>query len=216
MRVAIYARVSKDDGSQNAANQLSQLRQWCAGNGHSVALEYVDHESGGRGAEHRPALSAMLHAAQNGKPGNAPFELVLFWAIDRLSREGMVATIAYLQTLAGAGVAFHSYSEPALCSDNELVRDIVLAVMSSLAKAERLRISARTMAGLERVRREGSRSGRAIGRPALAGDLAARIAELRAANPHMAAYAISRRVGVDPKTVRKYLAAHKPEGACLH
>ena len=57
------------------------------------------------------------------------------WALARLTREGMVATVGYLQRLASAGVAFHSYSEPALCSDNEMVRDIVLAVMSALRKA---------------------------------------------------------------------------------
>jgi DNA invertase Pin-like site-specific DNA recombinase len=33
------------------------------------------------------------------------------------------------------GVAFHSYTESHLATDNELVRNILLAVMSSLAKA---------------------------------------------------------------------------------
>jgi putative DNA-invertase from lambdoid prophage Rac len=57
-------------------------------------------------------------------------------------------------------VAFHSYGQPALCSANEKVRDIVLAVMASLARAERARISERTRAGLQRVRAKGTRLGR--------------------------------------------------------
>jgi DNA invertase Pin-like site-specific DNA recombinase len=68
------------------------------------------------------------------------FDLLLVWAVDRLSREGMAPTIGHLQRLAAAGVAFHSYTEPLLSTDNEIVRDIVLAVMASLAKMERQKI----------------------------------------------------------------------------
>ena len=39
----------------------------------------------------------------------------------------------HLQRLASNGVGFHSYTEPMLSTDNEMVRDIVLAVMASLA-----------------------------------------------------------------------------------
>jgi len=38
------------------------------------------------------------------------FDCVLFWALDRFSREGMVPTVMYLQRLAGCGVSFHSYT----------------------------------------------------------------------------------------------------------
>src|SRR5262249_36853861 len=68
------------------------------------------------------------------------FDLVLFWALDRFSREGMVQTILHLQRLSSYGVAFHSYQEPHLQSDNEIVRNILLAVLSSLAKIEAQKI----------------------------------------------------------------------------
>jgi DNA invertase Pin-like site-specific DNA recombinase len=154
-RVAIYARVSTEDRGQDPENQLAQLRAWCGAAGHEIVTEYVDHASGGGGADKRPRFAAMLEAAHRRQ-----FDTVLCWALDRLSREGMVATVGYLQRLASAGVVFHSYSEPALCSENEMVRDIVLAVMSSLAKVERARISERTKAGLARVRAKGQRLGR--------------------------------------------------------
>jgi DNA invertase Pin-like site-specific DNA recombinase len=48
-----------------------------------------------------------------------------------------------------------------LSTDNEMVRDIVLAVMASLAKMERQKIGERTKAGLERARAKGKRLGRA-------------------------------------------------------
>jgi DNA invertase Pin-like site-specific DNA recombinase len=69
------------------------------------------------------------------------FDLVLRWSLDRLSREGMTATVGYLQQLASYGVAFHCYTEPLLSTDDELVRDILLAVMPLLAKQERIRQS---------------------------------------------------------------------------
>ena len=91
------------------------------------------------------------------------FELVLCCALDRLSREGMVPTVLHLQRLASYGVGFHSYTEPMLSTDNEMVRDIVLAVMALLAKIERQKISERTRAGMERcgsmARRAARRSG---------------------------------------------------------
>jgi DNA invertase Pin-like site-specific DNA recombinase len=154
--VAIYARVSTDDRGQDPETQLAQLRAWCAAAGHPIVAEYVDHASGGKGADKRPQFAAMLDAAHRRQ-----FDLLLVWALDRLSREGMVPTIGHLQRLAAAGVAFHSYTEPLLSTDSEMVRDIVLAVMASLAKMERQKISERTKAGLERARAKGKRLGRA-------------------------------------------------------
>jgi DNA invertase Pin-like site-specific DNA recombinase len=200
-RVAIYARVSKDEG-QDAENQLAQLRAWCVAAGHEIVGEYVDQASGAKGADKRPQFGAMLADAHQRR-----FDLILVWALDRLSREGMVPTIGYLQRLASYGVAFHSYTEPMLSTDNEMVRDIVLAVMSSLAKVERARISERTKAGLARVRAKGSKSGKPIGRPALAGSVQVRIATLARDNPGMTAYAIARQIGCDVKTVAKYARA---------
>ncbi len=156
MRVAIYARVSTDDRGQDPETQLAQLRAWCAALDHQIVAEYVDHASGGKGADKRSQFAAMLDAAHRRQ-----FDLLLVWALDRLSREGMIPTIGHLQRLAAAGVAFHSYTEPLLSTDNEVVRDIVLAVMASLAKMERQKISERTKAGLERARAKGKRLGRA-------------------------------------------------------
>ena len=60
------------------------------------------------------------------------FDCVLFWALDRFSREGMVPTIRHLERLNSYGVTFHS--EPHLCADNEMVRGILLTVLATKAK----------------------------------------------------------------------------------
>jgi DNA invertase Pin-like site-specific DNA recombinase len=147
MRVAIYARVSTDDRGQDPENQLRELRDWVTNSGHENSQEYVDYDSGRKGAEKRKQFAALFEDAAKRK-----FDCVLFWALDRFSREGMAQTIIHLQRLSSYGVAFHSYIEPHLATDNELVRNILLALLSSLAKVEAQKISERTRAGMSRER----------------------------------------------------------------
>lgn len=197
MRVAIYARVSKGE-RQIVDNQLLILRQWCADEGHVVVREYIDHVTGSRGVEHRPEFAEMLASAPSGE-----FDLVLFWSLDRFSREGLTPTVIYLKTLADAGVLFRSHIEPLLSTDNEMIRDIMLACLSSFAKLERSRIRDRILAGLARARVQGTRSGAPIGRPTLDPALRARITELAAIRRN--ATWIAGELGIDPKTARRYL-----------
>ena len=195
MRVAIYARVSTDDRGQDPENQLRQLREWCERSGHALIREYVDHASGRKGADGRKQFAAMIADAHRRQ-----FDMVAVWALDRFSREGMVATIGHLQRLASYGVSFHSYSEPALSSDNEMTRDIVLAVLAALAKQEARRISERTKAGMERAKAAGVR----IGRPAL--DQATQAAIHEALAGGASRYTVAKVLRLDPHTVAKYAA----------
>jgi DNA invertase Pin-like site-specific DNA recombinase len=83
MRVAIYARVSTDDKGQDPENQLRELRDWVINSGHIISREYVDYDSGRKGTEKRKQFAALFHDAAKRK-----FDCVLFWALDRFSREG--------------------------------------------------------------------------------------------------------------------------------
>jgi hypothetical protein len=78
MRVAIYARVSTDDKGQVPENQLRELRAWCINSGHMISHEYVEHESGRKGADRRKQFAALFDDAAKRK-----FDCVLFWALDR-------------------------------------------------------------------------------------------------------------------------------------
>ncbi len=114
----------------------------------------------------------------------------------------MAQTIGHLQRLTSYGVTFHSYSEPHLATDNELVRNILLALLSSLAKVETQKISDRTKAGMARAKAKGIK----IGRPRLAVELRQNIIQ-RAAKGETP-YAIAKSLGIDRHTVAKYT----PEG----
>jgi DNA invertase Pin-like site-specific DNA recombinase len=193
MRVAIYARVSTLDKGQDPENQLRELRAWCVNSGHTIAGEYVDAESGRKGADKRKRFGALFDDAAKKK-----FDCVLFWALDRFSREGMAQTIVHLQRLTSYRVTFHSYTESHLATDNELVRNILLALLSSLAKIEAQKISERTKAGMARAKAKGIK----IGRPRLGIELRQKIAQ-RAAKGQTP-YAIAKALGVDRHTVAKY------------
>ena len=191
-QVAIYARVSTRD-KQDVQNQLRELRQWTKKMGYKIYHEYVDNESGAKGRSERKQFALMFEEASQRK-----FDLLLFWALDRFTREGLQKTIYYLQQLESCGVKFHSYTEPYLNTDQELVRDILLSVLASLAKQERRRISERTKAGLETAKKKGRR----LGPPAKA-YLADDITRL-ATKGKLSKKAIAKKLKISRNTVTKY------------
>src|SRR5215469_8021619 len=101
VRVAIYARVSTEDKAQDPENQLRDLRAWCANSGHDLVGEYVDRVSGRKGMGERKRFASLFEHTSRRK-----FDCVLFWALDRFSREGMVPTIHHLERLNSYGVTF--------------------------------------------------------------------------------------------------------------
>ena len=94
-----------------------------------------------------------------------------------------------------------------LSRKNELVRNILLATLSSLAKLEREKISQRTKAGLERARAKG----KVLGRPRFSdGDRD----KLRAAlNSGESWHAVSIATSIPYSTVKKHARAlgYKPK-----
>ncbi len=153
MKIAIYARVSTDDKGQDPLNQLTQLRAFAASQGWTVVKEYVDHVSAKTGD--RPAFKEMWADAEQHR-----WECLTFWALDRFSREGPLPTLQYLQRLTDLGVRFKSYSESYIDSLG-VFGPAIIALLAALAQQERIRLSERTKAGLERARAQG----KIIGRP---------------------------------------------------
>ena len=204
MRAALYLRVSTRDKGQDTDNQRRQLEAFCERKGYEIAEVYEDQESGRLGRGERRGFDQLFRDARLGK-----FDLVVFWSLDRFSREGLRHVLSYLQQLDAAGVGFHSLTEEFLSTENELVRDVLLTILAHLAKLESERISQRTKAGLERARAKGKR----LGRPSKI-DLALRhVRELRAqlnldgttATHRTLARMVSRRIGkpVSESTVRR-------------
>jgi DNA invertase Pin-like site-specific DNA recombinase len=151
--------VSKDGGKQSTENQMHELREFCQRSGWMIEHEYVDRASA-KSAD-RPQFQRMFEDASKRR-----FDLVLFWSLDRFSREGVLETLHHLQRLSGWGVNWRSYQESYFDSCGPF-KDVVVSLMATLAKQERLRISERTKAGLQRARR----AGKTLGRPRVEVDL---------------------------------------------
>jgi DNA invertase Pin-like site-specific DNA recombinase len=152
IRVVIYCRVSTKDKGQDVENQLRQLREFCSKQGWMIAREYVDHLSAKD--SDRQQFQEMFAGASRRE-----FDVVLFWALDRFSREGVFQTLQQLQRLTSYGVGYRSFTEQYLDSCG-LFKDAVISILATIAKQERIRLSERTIAGLERARAKGRVGGR--------------------------------------------------------
>lgn len=194
MKASIYARVSTKDGRQDTENQLRQLRQFAATQNWTIVHEYVDRASGKRGD--REQFQRMFGAASKRE-----FDVLLFWSLDRLSREGTVETLNHLQRLTGYGVNYRSFTEQYLDSTG-IFKEAVIGILAAVAKQERVRLSERTIAGLQRAKAQG----RVGGRPKAEDDhkLVRRVEALRAEGKSIRQIAAT--VGASPTTVQKLLS----------
>jgi DNA invertase Pin-like site-specific DNA recombinase len=171
MKAALYTRVSTKEKGQDTENQRLQLCRFCETQGWEIVREYEDQESGGTST--RAQFQAMLRDASQ-----RCFDVLLFWSLDRLTREGALPTLQYLNTLSNYGVGYRSFTEPYLDTCG-IFKDAIISILSTIARQERLRMSERVNAGLQRARVKGTRSGKPVGRPKVIFDRG-RAAELRA------------------------------------
>ena len=189
MKIGIYARISKDTSDNQ--NQLIILRDYCKNMNYEIVDEYHDVISGG--STNRPEFKRMMNDASKRK-----FDMLLFFALDRLTREGTRKTIQYLQMLEDYGVTYKSYSEQYIDSSG-IFKDVIIALLSTLAKQEKIRISERVQAGLSKARQQG----RIGGRPTLAMNKVNKIKELK--DKGMSIVSISKELRVSRGTVYQYL-----------
>jgi DNA invertase Pin-like site-specific DNA recombinase len=131
---------------------LRQLREFSVLQGWTTVREYIDHESGS--TNERAEFQAMFRDASQRK-----FDVFLFWALDRLSREGVLETLQHLSRLTAFGVGYRSFTEQYFDSCG-IFKDAVIAIIATVAKQERVRISQRVRAGLDLARAKGRRIGR--------------------------------------------------------
>lgn len=189
MTAAIYARVSTKDKGQTNENQLRELRAFAERLGYRIYQEYCDQESGG--SAERPQFQQLFTDAHQRR-----FDVVLFWSLDRFSREGVTETLNHLQRLTAAGVQFKSFTEQYLDSTG-MFREAIIGFLAAIAKQERVRFSERIKAGQ-------ARSDKAPGRPALADDMVAELRRLRGEGLSFKKIQVA--TGVPVATMHKYLA----------
>ena len=152
MRVAIYARTSTDDGRQELSNQTRELHEYANRMGWIVVAEFYDQVSG-RKAD-RPQLKKALDAGRRRK-----YDVLLFWSLDRLSRQGVLPTLLLLNQLTQYGVKYRSLQEQWIDSLGAF-SDAVIGILATVAKFEAERLSSRVRSGLARAKAQGKTLGR--------------------------------------------------------
>ena len=192
MKTAIYVRVSTNNKGQDTDNQLMILRQYCTDMNYQVYDEYVDEVSGG--TSDRPSFKRMFTDASKHK-----FDMVLFWSLDRFSREGTRTTIHLLEQLEQYGICFRSYTEQYIDSSG-IFKDVIISLLSTLAKQEKLRQSERVIAGLKRSREKYGRIG---GRPKISENVFEDIIKLK--KDGVTNRQIGKKLGISHVTVANYL-----------
>ena len=86
MIVALYARVSTTKQAEkdlSIPDQMSQMRAWCQGQGHTVATEYV--EPGASATDDRRAVFQRMIAEASVRP--SPFEAIVVHSLSRFFRD---------------------------------------------------------------------------------------------------------------------------------
>ncbi len=154
VKVGLLVRVS--DPGQHTDNQLSDLLAWAERRGLEVVTTYQFQESAWKGA-HQKQLAHVYRDARAGK-----FQVLLVWALDRLSREGPLGTLEIVHRLGQSGVQVWSLQEPWTEAGGDLL-DLLLAIAGWVARMESNRRSERTKAGLQRAVGQGKRLGRPPG-----------------------------------------------------
>jgi DNA invertase Pin-like site-specific DNA recombinase len=190
-KVAIYTRVSTLD--QTIDNQLIELRDHCSRMGWEVVKEYADEGlSGTLSRDKRPALNSLIKDAYRKR-----FDSVICWDISRIGRS-MKELILFLSDMKDKGVGICSVRQGFDTSTS--MGEIMFQFVGILSSWEREMIRERTLAGLERAKREGKTLGR---RKVTDDTMTAKILELRSAKKSIRE--IASEVGISRGTVNNIL-----------
>jgi len=143
MKAALYCRVSTTE--QTPDNQVQALMKWAESRGYQVIATYHENESAWHSG-HQHELARLRQDASRGR-----FNIVLVWALDRLSREGPLKVLSLVQWFGQHGVRLMSYQEPWTWTDGPM-SELLYSITAWVAKYESERRSERTKAGIARKR----------------------------------------------------------------
>jgi len=149
MKIAIYVRVSTQE--QNLDNQLNPLKDYAK----RMGWEYDIYEEKESSRKTRPVKNLLYQ-----KLLKKEYEALLIYKFDRWARSTQ-ELVTEMEVLIKRKVSIHSYSEGFDLTTS--MGQAMLTIISAFAQLERDMIRERTMAGLERARRQGKTLGRPKG-----------------------------------------------------
>ena len=169
---------------------MYQLRAFAEQHG-TLYKVFTEEVSGGK--TDRSEFKLMLLEAYQKR-----FDLVVFWRLDRFSREGALPTLKYLKELRDHGVNYKSFTEPYLDSLGPF-GDVIVSMLATIAAQDLIKISENTKASLAKRKAAGIR----LGAPVKDAAIISRVQALKGEGKSNGA--IARTLGISPSTVAKYV-----------
>ncbi|MBA7640716.1 hypothetical protein ES703_48387 [subsurface metagenome] len=156
MRTAAYLRVSSVE--QDYSNQLPSILDYCKAHWWPEPEIYAESESAWKQG-HQKELARLLDDIRSGR---RKYDILICWALDRLSRGGAAAILNLINAFHAYGVKVVSLQEPWTELPGEL-GEVLFSIAGWSARMESQRRSERTRAGLARVISQGQKLGRPKG-----------------------------------------------------
>jgi DNA invertase Pin-like site-specific DNA recombinase len=154
-RVGLYLRVSTDE--QTVENQRQALTEAMERRGWRIVAEFVDNGiSGAKGRDKRPGYDRLLKAATTRK-----IDIVAAWSVDRLGRS-LQHLVGFLAELNAVGCDL--YLEKQAVDTTTPAGRALFQMLGVFAEFERAILQERIHAGIARARKNGTKSGKPIGR----------------------------------------------------
>ena len=157
VKCVLWLRVSHQDGSQDSANQRGPLEAEAARLGLDVVKVFDVSGSAWTPGRVQGQVSELVAGVQRGA-----YSHILLWSLDRLTREGLEATVRAVRRIEEAGATLVSLQEPWLASAGEM-KPLLLAFLGWAASFESTRRSERIKAGLAKRKAAGLPVGRQPG-----------------------------------------------------
>ncbi|MDB5268522.1 MAG: hypothetical protein JWP58_1562 [Hymenobacter sp.] len=191
MRVAIYARVSTKNKGQDPEKQVHQLPEFAEKHG-TIYKVFTEEVSGGK-ADRAQFKQLQLEAYQK------KFDLVVFWRLDRFSREGALPTLKYLKELRDHGVNYKFFTEPYLDSLGPF-GDVIVSMLATIAAQDLIKISENTKSALAKKKAAGIK----LGAPTKSTEVVEQAKALKGEGKSNGY--IARTLSISPSTVAKYVS----------
>lgn len=152
-RVALYARCSTSD--QNTETQLCALRDYCFRMNYDIDKEYVDNGFSGKDNK-RPQFEYLLNDIRSRE-----IDCVIVYKLDRIGRS-LKHLLNLYEEFKNRGIEFISLTQ----NINTITPEgkMFWQMLGVFAEYERELIVSRTLAGLDRARKQGKVLGRPVGK----------------------------------------------------
>lgn len=160
-RVAIYARVSSTNGTQDYQRQINDLTAFASLNNYEIVKVFAEMVSGAKKNSERPALMELINFVNT-----SDIDKVLVTELSRLGRDTL-QTLQTIELLNQNKISLHiqNYNIETLSPNGDInpMSQFLITILAEVARMERKTIRERVESGYKNHLANGGSVGRKIG-----------------------------------------------------